>query len=102
MTKRKNEWGSATAELVVALPIVMSLALLGIKFVGATIENERLSYLAEVIAQAVMREESSSAILHQLNASAPGATYSVHDSSSGEFTVTLRYRSASVTATGFR
>ena len=102
MSKRNTERGSATAELVVALPIVITLALTGIKFVGVTIENERLHYLAEGIVQAVMRDETDFAIRRELNRSAPGATFSLHEESSGEFTVTLGYRSASATATGFR
>lgn len=97
-----SERGSATAELVVALPLIITLALVGIKFVGTTIEQARLQYLAEGVVQAVMRSESESAITRELTKSAPGARFTMQESGAGEFTVTVRYRTASASAGGFR
>ncbi|NDA80171.1 MAG: hypothetical protein EBX92_03390 [Actinobacteria bacterium] len=102
MRGQVSENGSATAELVVALPFLIALALIGVRFVGSTIHEERLRYLAEGIVQALMREESSSAINRELNKSIPGASFSIVEQSDGAFTVTVRHRAASADAQGFR
>lgn len=101
MRQRFIERGSATAELVVALPILISLALFGVKFVGATLHHERLQFLAEGIVQAVMRDESSIAISRELQRALPGASYSISDRGDGRLTVTIRHGAASATADGF-
>ena len=105
MHLQKSERGSATAELVVALPLLVTLALVGIRFLGGAIESERLRYVAEGIVQAVIRDESSSAINRELAKTLPDARYWISESDDGpegEFVVTLRYRAASATARGFR
>lgn len=105
MDSRKTERGSATAELVVALPILVTLALVGVRFLGSTIEAERLRYIAEGIVQAVIRDESSTDINRELSKALPNARFSISegsDGAEGEFTVTVRHASASATAEGFR
>ena len=107
MRQRFSERGSATAELVVALPILVTLALVGVRFLGASIQEERLHFLAEGIVQAVMRDESSAAIARELNNALPGARFTIKEeidnsvNSVGAFTVTVHYASASATARGF-
>ena len=105
MRKKFSEAGSATAELVVALPFLIALALIGVRFVGATLEEERLRFLAESVVQAIMRDESNEAIKRQLNKALPGASFTISEGAAGaegEFVVTLRRASASATAQGFR
>lgn len=105
MHLQKSERGSATAELVVALPLLVTLALVGIRFLGGAIESERLRYVAEGIVQAVIRDESSSAINRELTKLLPDARYWISeggDGPEGEFVVTLRYRAASASARGYR
>lgn len=101
MSQRFVEKGGATAELVVALPLLISLALLGVKFIGATLHHERLQFLAEGIVQAVMRDESSVAISRELKRALPGASYSISERGDGRLTVTIRHGAASATADGF-
>ena len=107
MRQKLRERGSATAELVVALPILITLALTGVKFVGESIQRERLHFLAEGIVQAVMRDESNAAIARELTKALPGARFTIIEASGnsmnsgGEFTVTVRYQSASATARGY-
>ena len=96
-----NERGSATAELVVALPIIVTVLLLGVNFLGETIQRERLRYIAEGVVQAVMRDEREIDIAREVNRALPGASYSViRHESDGTFRVTVRQQSASATATG--
>ena len=100
-----SQVGSATAELVVALPLLISLALVGLRFMGTTIEEERLHYLAEGIVQAVMRDESSDAISRELTKALPSAEFTFSeddDGAQGAFIVTVRYGTASAQARGFR
>ena len=100
MHLQKSERGSATAELVVALPL-----LVGIRFLGGAIESERLRYVAAGIVQAVIRDESSSAINRELAKALPDARYWISeggDGPEGEFVVTLRHRAASASARGYR
>ena len=100
-----SENGSATAELVVALPLLISLALVGLRFVGTTIEEERLRYLAEGIVQAVIRDESQVAISRELTKALPNAEFTfseADDGAQGAFIVTVRYGAASARARGFR
>lgn len=97
-----NERGSATAELVVALPFLITLILIGVKFFGATLETERLRYLAEGIVQAVMRDESDLAIKRELTKALPGATFTITEREAGTFTITVHHSSASASADGFR
>ena len=97
-----KERGSATAELVVALPLLITLILIAVKFVGVTIESERLRYLAEGIVQAVMRDESYSAIKRELSQALPGATFSIAERDEGRFSVTVLHETASASAEGFR
>lgn len=100
-----SEKGSATAELVVALPLLISLALVGLRFVGTTIEEERLRYLAEGIVQAVIRDESQGAISRELTRALPHAEFTfseADDGAQGSFIVTVRYGTASARARGFR
>jgi len=100
---RHNERGSATAELVVALPIVITMLLLGVNFLGETIQRERLRYIAEGVVQAVMRDESQSDIAREVTRTLPGARYSViRHESDGTFQVTVRHRAASASATGLQ
>lgn len=95
--------GSATAEIVVALPIVITLALIGVRFLGETVSDERLQFIAEGVVQAVMRDESSVAIQREISKTFPGAHFTiVEDSQQGRFTVTLHYRAESVSADGYR
>lgn len=104
MREGSNEQGSATAELVVALPLLISLALVGVKFVGVTIHHERLRFLAEGIVQAVMRDESSVAISRELERALPGARFTIKEDRAGDtgmFTVIVRHDSASASAQGF-
>ncbi len=101
----RSERGSATAEFVVALPFLITLFLIGVRFVSVTIEGERLQYLAEGIVQAVMRDESNAAIARELSKALPRAQFSVSegaDGIDGEFTVTVRHRSVSASAGGYR
>jgi len=79
-----SQIGSATAELVVALPLLISLALVGLRFVGTTIEQERLRYLAEGIVQAVMRDESHAAITRELTKALPNAEFTFSEADDGE------------------
>lgn len=79
----------------------LSLALFGVKFVGATLHHERLQFLAEGIVQAVMRDESSAAISRELQRALPGASYSISDGGDGRLTVTIRHGAASAVADGF-
>jgi hypothetical protein len=98
-----NERGSATAELVVALPIVITMLLLGVNFLGETIQRERLRYIAEGVVQAVMRDESQSDIAREVTRTLPGARYSViRHESDGTFQVTVRHHAASASATGLQ
>lgn len=98
-----NEIGSATAELVVALPIVITLLLIGVNFLGETMQSERLRYLAEGVVQAVMRDESEIDIAREVGRSLPGARFSiVRNHSDGTFQVTVRYQAASATAVGLQ
>ena len=105
MRSPKSERGSATAELVVALPLLITLALVGVRFVGSAIEAERLRYVAEGIVQAVIRDECSADINRELTKVLPKARYSISEGSDGregEFTVTVHHATASATAKGFR
>lgn len=102
MRAERGERGSATAELVVALPFLITMTLIGVKFVGATIETERLRYLAEGIVQAVMRQESDLAIKRELTKSLPEATFTIKEREAGRFSVTVRHSSVSASADGFR
>lgn len=97
-----SQIGSATAELVVALPLLISLALVGLRFVGTTIEQERLRYLAEGIVQAVMRDESHAAITRELTKALPNAEFTFSEDDDGAFIVTVRYGAASARVRGFR
>jgi hypothetical protein len=99
---QSNERGSATAELVVALPFLITLTLIGVKFVGATLETERLRYLAEGIVQAVMRDESDLAIKRELTKALPGSSFTITEREAGRFSVTVRHSAASASADGFR
>lgn len=101
--KFNNQSGSATAELVVALPIIITVLLIGVNFLGETIQSERLRYLAEGVVQAVMREESEIDIAREVGRSLPGARFSiVRSHSDGTFRVTVRYQAASATAVGLQ
>ena len=102
MRSQVSQRGSATAELVVALPFLITLTLIGVKFVGATIESERLRYLAEGIVQAVMRDEKDQAIKRELRKALPGATFTIAEREAGKFTITVHHSSASASADGFR
>lgn len=98
-----NERGSATAELVVALPIVITVLLLGVNFLGEVIQRERLRYIAEGVVQATMRDESQSDIAREVTRALPGARYSVvRHESDGTFLVTVRFHTASATAAGLQ
>ena len=100
---KNNQGGTATAELVVALPIVITVLLLGVNFFGSVIQKERLRYIAEGVVQAVMREEREEDIAREINRSLPGASYLVtRNESDGTFRVTVRYKSASASVTGFQ
>lgn len=101
--KVTNQSGSATAELVVALPIIVSALLMGVNFLSETLHQDRLRYLAEGVVQAVMRDESEIDIAREVNRSLPGARFSiVRNQSDGTFQVTVRYQSASATAVGLQ
>lgn len=102
MRRRSSESGSATAELVVALPFLIMLALVGVRFVGSTIHEERLRFLAEGIVQALMRDESKSAIERELAKAIPGASFTIVENGDGTFIVTVRHRAASAHAEGFQ
>ena len=101
--KLNNQSGSATAELVVALPIVITMLLIGVNFLGETMQRDRLRYLAEGVVQAVMRDESEIDIAREVGRSLPGAQFSiVRNHSDGTFRVTVRYQEASATAVGLQ
>lgn len=101
--KLNNQSGSATAELVVALPIIITVLLVGVKFLGETMQRDRLRYLAEGVVQAVMRDESEIDIAREVGRSLPGAQFSiVRNHSDGTFRVTVRYQAASATAVGLQ
>ena len=101
--KLNNQSGSATAELVVALPIVITMLLIGVNFLGETMQRDRLRYLAEGVVQAVMRDESEIDIAREVGRSLPGAQFSiVRNHSDGTFRVTVRYQTASATAVGLQ
>lgn len=101
--KLNNQSGSATAELVVALPIIITVLLVGVKFLGETMQRDRLRYLAEGVVQAVMRDESEIDIAGEVGRSLPGAQFSiVRNHSDGTFRVTVRYQAASATAVGLQ
>lgn len=101
--KLNNQSGSATAELVVALPIVITMLLIGVNFLGETMQRNRLRYLAEGVVQAVMRDESEIDIAREVGRSLPGAQFSiVRNHSDGTFRVTVRYQAASATAVGLQ
>ena len=101
--KVTNQSGSATAELVVALPIIISALLMGVNFLSETLHQDRLRYLAEGVVQAVMRDESEIDIAREVNRSLPGARFSiVRNQSDGTFQVTVRSQSASATALGLQ
>ena len=97
-----DDRGSATAELVIALPLLLTLLLTGVKFLGETIEAERLRYLAEAIVQAQMRDESHVAITRELRKSLPNASFTISQGSAGEFTVTVRNGDTHARAVGYR
>ena len=101
--KLNNQSGSATAELVVALPIIITVLLVGVNFLGETMQRDRLRYLAEGVVQAVMRDESEIDIAREMGRSLPGAQLSiVRNHSDGTFRVTVRYQAASATAVGLQ
>ncbi|MFZ9442240.1 MAG: hypothetical protein ACO26Z_06020 [Candidatus Nanopelagicaceae bacterium] len=101
--KLNNQSGSATAELVVALPIIITVLLVGVNFLGETMQRDRLRYLAEGVVQAVMRDESEIDIAREVGRSLPGAQFSiVRNHSDGTFRVTVRYQAASATAVGLQ
>lgn len=102
MQQKDNQSGSATAELVVALPFLILLSLVGVRFVGATIHEERLRFLAEGVVQAVMRQESDSSIERELDRAIPGARFTITEGKDGAFTVTVRHHSSSAEAAGYR
>jgi hypothetical protein len=100
---KNNQSGSATAELVVALPIVITVLLLGVNFLGSIIQKERLRFIAEGVVQAVMREESEEDIAREVGRSLPGASYLVfRNNSDGTLRVTVRYKSESASVSGFQ
>lgn len=100
---RNNQRGAATAELVVALPLVISLSLLGVNFLGSVIERERLRFIAEGVVQAVMRDESAVDIAREVHRTLPGAQYQVlRNISDGTLQVTVTYKSASASVSGFQ
>ena len=101
--KLNNQSGSATAELVVALPIIITVLLIGVNFLGETMQRDRLRYLAEGVVQAVMRDESEIDIAREVGRSLPGAQFSIErNHSDGTFRVTVRYQAASATAEGLQ
>lgn len=101
--KLDNQSGSATAEIVVALPIIITVLLIGVNFLGETIQRDRLRYLAEGVVQAVMRDESEIDIAREVGRSLPGAQFSIErNHSDGTFRVTVRYQAASATAEGLQ
>ena len=101
--KLDNQSGSATAEIVVALPIIITVLLIGVNFLGETIQRDRLRYLAEGVVQAVMRDESEIDIALEVGRSLPGAQFSIErNHSDGTFRVTVRYQAASATAEGLQ
>jgi hypothetical protein len=100
---KNNQSGTATAELVVALPIVITVLLLGVNFLGSVIQKERLRFIAEGVVQAVMREESNEDIAREVGRSLPGASYLVvRNNLDGSLRVTVRYKSASASAVGYQ
>jgi len=101
--KLNNQSGSATAELVVALPIIVTMLIIGVNFLSETMQRDRLRYLAEGVVQAVMRDESEIDIAREMGRSLPGAQFSiVRNHSDGTFRVTVRYQAASATAVGLQ
>ena len=101
--RKHNQSGSATAELVVALPIIITLVLIGARFMGNTMHHERLRYFAEGVVQAVMRDENEELIKREISRALPGARLNISSEPiEGIFTVVISQGGVSVASQGFR